>query len=524
VIELNASDVRTEKAIEKALVPASALTLDSYSEASHGNLILLDEVDGVFGREDRGGIGAILSAVEDSPVPIILTANNVEDERFDDLRKACSVIELFEIRPRLLLMLVQRIIAEERVNISPRVIEAIVRRSRGDLRSTINDAQAAAAGVFDVSASRTQKLDEGVTLKRLFESHEFGKARRALNDTEIPLYKDELLLLLHDLLPYVYTSRLKLALAYDSLSRADIAYGRIGASRSRGMEPPPFNMPRRDSVPQWNLLPVALNELASVGVQETDNSVEDALSSSTRPSQKTAERYQYRLWTINRVCGKLARSCHISKRTALRHVLPFLIDLFRADETSGIETATAMELEERDIEFLKGEAKSAVTLTGSAEMLDPADFKLPYMGKDKFIQLMRVGIKYNSSARVFSVRRMDNLDSVEESLSQIVGKPVKFVRPELISELKHVSENITKMCYVDGKEISCDTCDFVESCPTRFLRDLKYCICKETLSDEQAYREYVAKNQEFLEEMIPVKKIAVKKPKTGKRKKTSVRD
>ncbi|MGA3405400.1 MAG: replication factor C large subunit [Candidatus Bathyarchaeia archaeon] len=524
VVELNASDVRTEKAIEKALVPASALTLDSYSEASHGNLILLDEVDGVFGREDRGGIGAILSAVEVSPVPIILTANNVEDERFDDLRKACSVIELFEIRPRLLLMLVQRIIAEERVNISPRVIEAIVRRSRGDLRSTINDAQAAAAGVFDVSASRTQKLNEGLTLKGLFESHEFGKARRALNDTEIPLYKDELLLLLHDLLPYVYTSRLKLALAYDSLSRADIAYGRIGASRSRGMEPPPFNMPRRDSVPQWNLLPVALNELASVGVQETDNSVENALSSSTRPSQKTAERYQYRLWTINRVCGKLARSCHISKRTALRHVFPFLIGLFRADETSGIETATAMELEERDIEFLKGEAKSAVTLTGSAEMLDPADFKLPYMGKDKFIQLMRVGIKYNSSARVFSVRRMDNLDSVEESLSQIVGKPVKFVRPELISELKHVSENITMVCYVDGKEISCDTCNFVESCPTRFLQDLKYCICKETLSDEQAYREYITKNQEFLEEMIPAKKVAVKKPKAGKRKKTSVRD
>jgi len=267
-----------------------------------------------------------------------------------------------------------------------------------------------------------------------------------------------------------------------------------------------------------------LNELASVGVQETDNSVEDALSTSTRPSQKTAERYQYRLWTINRICGKLATTCHISKRTALRDVLPFLIGLFRADADSGIETATAMDLEERDIEFLKGEAKSATTLTGSAEMLDPANFKLPYMGKDKFIQLMRIGIKYNSSARVFSVRRIDNLDSVEESLSQIVGKSLKFVRPELISEPKHASENITKVCYVDGKEMSCDTCDFVEACPTHFLPDLKYCICNETLSDEQAYREYVAKSQEYLKEMIPVKKAAIKKPKTGKKKKTSVRD
>ena len=497
VVELNASDVRTEKAIERALVPAIAsLTLDSFSETSHGNLILLDEVDGVFGREDRGGLAAILSAIKDAPVPIALTANNVEDERFDDLRKACLVIDLYEIRPRPLLMLIQRMMSEEHVTIDPRTIEAIVRRSRGDIRSSINDVQAAAAGVFDVlTAPRTQQLDEEATLRGLFESHGFSKARRVLNETEIPLYKDELLLLLHDLLPYVYTSSQKLAVAYDSLSRADIAYGRIGASRSRGMGPPPFNMPRRDSVPQWNLLPVALNELASIGAQETDNPLQDALKSSPRPSRKTLERYQYRLWTIDRICSRLARTCHISKRTALRDVLPFLIGLFRIDEASGTETAVAMNLEDRDIEFLKGEANTALMPTGPAEMLDPADFKLPFMGKDKFIQLMRVGVKYDSRQRAFSVRRMDNLDSVEGSVSQIIGKPVKFIRPELASQQKGDHQKTTKLCYVDGREISCDACEFLEYCPTHFLEDLKYCVCKETLSNAEAYTKYRGKNQ-----------------------------
>jgi len=527
VVELNASDVRTEKAIEKAIVPASAsLTLDSFSESGRGNLILMDEIDGVFGREDRGGLVAILNAIKDSPIPLVLTANDIEDERFDDLRKACSVIELFEIRPRLLLMLIRRIATSEGVSIDARTIEMIVRRSHGDLRSTINDAQAAASGGFDTSptAQRTQLLNSESTLRELFTSREFSKARSALNQTEILVYKDDLLLLLHDILPYVYTSPQKLALAYDSLSRADIAYGRIGASRSRGMSPPPFNLPRRDAVPQWNLLPVALNELASIGMQETDGKVDDAVKSTTRPSQKTVERYLYRLWTIDRICGRIARTCHVSKRTARREILPFLVGLFRVDEASGIEAAAAMELEERDIEFLNGEAKSTVTPTGPTAMLDPNGFKLPFMGKDKFVQLMRVGIKYDSAARIFSVRRLDRLDSVEDSLSQIIGKPIKFARPAMALEQKGVNLEIIKTCYVDAKEISCDSCEFVESCPTHFLQDLKYCLCLETVSDAQAYTKYVARNQELLQQMPQLKKTVVRKPKLAKRKKPSAHD
>ena len=212
VVELNASDVRTEKAIGAALLPATtSQTLDRFSRNGEGNLILLDEVDGVFGREDRGGLGAILSVIDDPPIPIVLTANEVGDERFDDLRRKCSVIELFEIRPRLMLMLINVILANEHAKVSQHVLEAIVRRSAGDIRSAINDAQSAAAGTFDPAGVRTKRLDELSTLKMLFESRQFGRARRALNETELPIYGDELLLLMHDVLPYVYISPSKLA-------------------------------------------------------------------------------------------------------------------------------------------------------------------------------------------------------------------------------------------------------------------------------------------------------------------------
>ena len=54
---MNASDIRTGKAIEKIAGPATTLiALDKFFTAKKGSLLFLDEVDGIFGREDRGGI------------------------------------------------------------------------------------------------------------------------------------------------------------------------------------------------------------------------------------------------------------------------------------------------------------------------------------------------------------------------------------------------------------------------------------------------------------------------------------
>ncbi len=494
VVEMNASDVRTEKAIQNLLLPARAsTTLDSFSAGSRGNLILMDEVDGVFGREDRGGLGAILSIIKKSPVPIVLTANNVDDERFDDLKKACVVTQLVEIRPRLLVALINHILDQEKRSIPVELIKRVARESYGDIRSAINDIQTiATSGITRMRPKRTRELDEKETLRGLFASRGVREARRVLNETEIPLYRDELLLLIHDLLPYLYTTPSKLVKAYDSLSRADIGYGRVGASRSRGMMPPPFNLPRRDAVPEWSLLPVALNELASVGTEPVDNDVEHVIDVAPRTSRKTVDRYQYRLWALDHLCNRVARACHVSKRKALHEIVPFLLAIFRVNEERGREIASNLGAEERDIDFLASESKTQPAAKGPGEVLDPSGFKLPYMGKDKFIQLMRVGITYDRSGGKFAVRRIDNLDSVEERLSDILARPVKFRRPD--EAATEVGGKIVKECYVDGLRIICDECGFVEDCPTHIVSSLKFCLCDQTLSDPKAYEKYVTKN------------------------------
>lgn len=522
VMELNASDVRTQKAIESVVAPAfTSLTLESFTDNGCGNLIILDEIDGVFGREDRGGLIAILAAAKDPAVPIVMTANNTDNERFDDLKKFCLVLELHEIRPRYLVLLINHILAKEGVSLAADTIDTIVRKSAGDIRSAINDIQAATAGTFDAGGGRTRSLDEVETLTALFKPR-FREARKVLNETEIPLYKDQLLLLLHDLIPYIYTSPPKLAAAYEALSRADITYARIGANRSRSMAPPPFNIPRRDSPPEWSLLPVALNELASVGTDQADNPVDVVTRTAPRISQKTLERYQYRLWSISHVCGSLAKACHVSKRTALHDVLPFLIAIFKVNEEVGRQISFQMDLEERDIQFLASEAKTDAA-EGPELLLDPINFKLPFMGNAKFIQLMRAGIKYDSASRKFSVRRLDNLNSVEESLSQIVSKPVRFIRQDVTAPISEPGEKFVKICYIDEIEISCDKCSFVEICPTHVLSNYKNCLCDKTLSDSNAYEKYVSKHDLTKPIEKPVKRATARTKPTARKKAASAR-
>jgi replication factor C large subunit len=518
VIEMNASDIRTEKAIKNLLAPArSSVTLDSFTADNRGNMILMDEVDGVFGREDRGGLGAILSVIKQSPVPIVLTANDIDDEKFDDLKKACIVVPLVEIRPRLLLLLINHILTEERRSVPEKTRRRIASESEGDIRSAINDIQTiATSGAVNLRSDRTRELDEKGTIRGLFACRGLSEARRALNESEVPLYRDELLLLIHDLLPYLYTTPIKLAKAYDSLSRADIGYGRVGANRSRGMMPPPFNQPRRDAVPEWSLLPVALNELASVGTEPVDNDVEHAMDVAPLLSRKIVDRYQYRLWALDHLCRRIASACHMSKRKALQEVVPFLVAIFRSDGERGREIAVSLDAEERDIDFLVSESKTQAVVKGPEEVLDPMGFKLPYMGKDKFIQLMRAGISYDRSGGKFAVRRLDSLDTVEERLSDIMARSIKFQRPEHTAT--EFEGKVVKECYVDGQKITCEECDFVENCPTHIITSLKFCICDQTLSDPTGYEKYIAKNGMVAK---PVK--ASKPAKAAKRAKVSKR-
>ena len=140
VIEMNASDTRSEKAINAVAKPATSfVALDTFSTESKGNILFMDEVDGIAGNEDRGGVSAIVKIVEESRVPVIMAANDPELEKLRPLKKISALIRFQQVRIPLIIAMLQKICRKEHIKAEFEALERIAQNSRGDVRSAIND-------------------------------------------------------------------------------------------------------------------------------------------------------------------------------------------------------------------------------------------------------------------------------------------------------------------------------------------------------------------------------------------------
>src|SRR5919112_6231750 len=86
LIELNASNTRSGPQLEKLVNPL----LNNTSLYGKKILLFFDEVDGIYGREDSGGIEVILNIVKSSNFPIIFAANS-NNIKLKNLTKLCKI-------------------------------------------------------------------------------------------------------------------------------------------------------------------------------------------------------------------------------------------------------------------------------------------------------------------------------------------------------------------------------------------------------------------------------------------------
>jgi replication factor C large subunit len=314
IIEMNASDTRSEKAINAVAKPASSYrALDNFSGSGPakggGNLLFLDEVDGIAGNEDRGGVSAIIKIVEESLVPVVMAANDPDVEKLRPLKKVCLLVRFQQIRIPLLIALLQKICLLEHVKAEFEALERIAQNSRGDVRSAINDLQSLSEENHMLTlvdtvmlSSRNKDVSMDDTLRGFFSAESIAQVSSLLSYSNVDY--DDFLLSVSDNLPKRYTDPVELAAAYNFVSQADMFRGRIG-------------------VENWHLLKYFFNELAQAAAVNPKSSKPFAFIS---PPIRIITLF----WTkgkrsmLDAICGKIGAQCHVSHSIAKHNFVPYI--------------------------------------------------------------------------------------------------------------------------------------------------------------------------------------------------------
>jgi replication factor C large subunit len=242
VIEMNASDVRTQDAINNKLretVKSNNLLFYTEQKTS-GKIILLDEVDGISGNADRGGVSALEKIIETSQYPIIMTCNFRDDQKFGALYKLASpIIEIEPAKDEDVATLLVRIVNGEKLDITEEQVKAIAKRSDGDFRSAINDLQAVAQGgdfiedaTMKINMNRDNSMDVQDFFPKYFRAATFSDAKDMLDEVqqEDVEFRDFPRLFNENLLNY-FNNNTDLAHAFEYLALVDRTLGIINRTQ-----------------------------------------------------------------------------------------------------------------------------------------------------------------------------------------------------------------------------------------------------------------------------------------------------
>lgn len=301
ILELNASDLRNKTKISEIIGPAS----QQRSLFKKHKILLVDEVDGVSAVKDRGGLGELLVLIEKSAFPIILTANDIWQQKFNLLRQKSEIIQVKEVDYKVILGILKEVCEKENCAVSGEVLTSISIKARGDIRAALNDLQMLSKmdspELIKEVEERNKEQSIFTALQYIFKNAKINEEMlRVFDNVNMPI--DEIFLWIEENLNLEYKGK-ELVQALNALSLADVFRGRIQRQRHW-----------RFMVYEYFLLGPAI-----AGVKPYNRT---GWTSYRKPSRIL------KIWLQNQrsirkksICQKYAKHCHISTKTAMKEWL-----------------------------------------------------------------------------------------------------------------------------------------------------------------------------------------------------------
>jgi replication factor C large subunit len=341
LIEMNASDTRNREDLETLIMPM----FNNSSVSGRTMLLFLDEVDGISGREDSGGIESIVKMMNEPTIPVIMAANTQDNTKIKQLAKVCKIVKFNPVPPRELAMFLDYVLENHNKKLGTKEKELIVNRSRGDIRSLLNSAQGKVAG-YDVMRDDIFEIDIASAINGYFSTNSLQEAKAFLSHADAS-YRDPHFGMSPDerrkdkinaLFSSIVSSRISyesMATLLDVLSKVDIIVGRIRQNR------------------QWSLL------------KYLDNIIVYGLFENSRNKGIKYNQYSI-IWPVmapifargqsmKNLLLDLAEKVHTSKSIFGSVYLPYLIQILIDNKVDPDEFASISNLDEKAGEALAKE-------------------------------------------------------------------------------------------------------------------------------------------------------------------------
>jgi len=324
IFELNASDLRNKGKLQEILKPA----IQQQSLTKKTKVILVDEADGIS-AVDRGGLSELISLIDSTTYPVIITANDIWNRKLSSLRKKTEIIQLKEINYKIIKDVLFEILRKEKLFLNPNIITSIAIRAKGDIRASINDLQSVSR-LKDPSIiefhERNKEVDIFNALRLIFKGKPTMDTLKVFDSVKMPI--DEIILWVEENIPNEY-SGVELAKAYDRLSKVDVFKGRIYKQQ------------------YWRFL-VYENALLSFGISSAKDGIKTGFTSYKKPSRIL------KIWLNNQrtakmksIAKKYAEYSHVGYKRAMRE-FPILKPILK----SHPDIQDELKLDEDELAYL----------------------------------------------------------------------------------------------------------------------------------------------------------------------------
>lgn len=143
-VEMNASDTRNKKTLEEHISQSlSNKTMDGFLPGHKADpkkhVLIMDEVDGMAGNEDRGGMQELIGLIKNTKIPVICMCNDRNSQKIRSLANYCFDLRFQRPRVEQIKGAMMSIAFKEGLKIPPQAMEQIILGANQDVRQVLHN-------------------------------------------------------------------------------------------------------------------------------------------------------------------------------------------------------------------------------------------------------------------------------------------------------------------------------------------------------------------------------------------------